>query len=58
MKKNIERSREIRQWLNLLTRWFTFGAIVDCTINDGNTIKSIGNWIKSKWSSLKTQFKK
>lgn len=58
MAKNIEKSREVRQWFNLFTRWISLGALVDCTVNEGKTIKSAGNWIKSKWNSLKDNFRR
>ncbi len=58
MAKNIERSREVRQWVKLGVEIVSLGAMLDCTVNNGQGIKTAHTWFKDKWSALKRKFSK
>ena len=53
----LEKSREIRQWLKMLSGWIFTGAMIDCTINEGKNVKKSVNWISNKWSGLKAKIR-
>ncbi len=50
---NIERSREIRQWIKLIVNGVSTAVVVDYMATEGKNTKNVCNWIKSKWADLR-----
>ena len=55
MAKNIEKSREIRQWIKLGIEGASLLAAVDYISTDGKHIKKIRDWSKDKIDRIKNK---
>lgn len=50
---NIEKSREIRQWVKLIVSGGYIAVVVDYIATEGKNTKNVCDWIKTKLSNLR-----
>ena len=55
---NVERSREIRQWIMLIGKAITGGVMLDAVLNEGKTTGKIISKLKIKIADLKAKLSK
>lgn len=54
-RMNIERSREIRQWIGLGIKAISTGAMLDYWFNDGKVVNGAINKIREKVDTIKAK---